>query len=108
MDQREVERAKLEAVCEEIKVCQKCDLCFEGNAVCGEGNSRAKIMFIGEAPGRSEAETGRPFVGRARPGVRACGLHLRRSRQKDEARVHPLRSSDTDRIRRRSHRRRGR
>ncbi len=31
----------------------------------GEGNPDAKLMFIGEAPGASEAETGRPFVGRA-------------------------------------------
>jgi DNA polymerase len=29
----------------------------------GEGSVRAKIMFVGEAPGRNEAETGRPFCG---------------------------------------------
>ncbi|MBI3421259.1 MAG: uracil-DNA glycosylase [Candidatus Sungbacteria bacterium] len=33
--------------------------------VIGEGSHRAKIMFIGEAPGRTEAETGRPFSGAA-------------------------------------------
>lgn len=33
--------------------------------VIGEGNHGAKIMFIGEAPGRNEAETGRPFCGAA-------------------------------------------
>lgn len=33
--------------------------------VFGEGNPDATIMFIGEAPGAQEAETGRPFVGRA-------------------------------------------
>ena len=33
--------------------------------VFGEGNPDADIMFIGEAPGAKEAETGRPFVGRA-------------------------------------------
>lgn len=33
--------------------------------VIGEGNHRAKIMFIGEAPGRNEAKTGRPFCGAA-------------------------------------------
>jgi len=33
--------------------------------VIGEGDPDAKIMFIGEAPGAQEAETGRPFVGRA-------------------------------------------
>lgn len=33
--------------------------------VIGEGNHSAKIMFIGEAPGKNEAETGRPFCGAA-------------------------------------------
>jgi len=33
--------------------------------VIGEGNHNAKIMFIGEAPGRNEAEKGRPFCGPA-------------------------------------------
>src|SRR3989344_896463 len=33
--------------------------------VIGEGNHRAKIMFIGEAPGESEAKAGRPFCGAA-------------------------------------------
>ncbi|PSO45600.1 MAG: uracil-DNA glycosylase [Parcubacteria group bacterium SW_6_46_9] len=33
--------------------------------VIGEGNHDADIMFIGEAPGKTEAETGRPFCGAA-------------------------------------------
>lgn len=33
--------------------------------VIGEGSHDAKIMFIGEAPGRNEAKTGRPFCGTA-------------------------------------------
>jgi DNA polymerase len=33
--------------------------------VIGEGSHDAKIMFVGEAPGRREAETGRPFAGAA-------------------------------------------
>ncbi len=33
--------------------------------VIGEGNHEAAIMLIGEAPGQSEAKTGRPFAGRA-------------------------------------------
>lgn len=33
--------------------------------VIGEGSHHAKIMFIGEAPGRNEAQTGRPFCGAA-------------------------------------------
>ncbi|MSR87772.1 MAG: uracil-DNA glycosylase [Candidatus Zambryskibacteria bacterium] len=33
--------------------------------VIGEGDYSAQIMFIGEAPGKNEAKTGRPFCGRA-------------------------------------------
>lgn len=33
--------------------------------VIGEGSHDADIVFIGEAPGRNEAETGHPFCGRA-------------------------------------------
>jgi DNA polymerase len=33
--------------------------------VVGEGDPSARVMFVGEAPGKREAETGRPFVGNA-------------------------------------------
>lgn len=33
--------------------------------VIGEGSHNAQIMFVGEAPGKNEAETGRPFCGAA-------------------------------------------
>lgn len=33
--------------------------------VVGEGSCFARIMFVGEAPGRNEAKTGRPFCGAA-------------------------------------------
>ncbi|MEK7099481.1 MAG: uracil-DNA glycosylase [Patescibacteria group bacterium] len=33
--------------------------------VIGEGNHEAAIMFVGEAPGKNEAEQGRPFCGAA-------------------------------------------
>ena len=33
--------------------------------VIGEGSHEAKIMFVGEAPGKNEAKTGRPFAGAA-------------------------------------------
>ncbi len=33
--------------------------------VAGQGSHNAKIMFIGEAPGKNEAQTGRPFCGAA-------------------------------------------
>lgn len=33
--------------------------------VIGEGSHDAKIMFVGEAPGKTEAQTARPFCGAA-------------------------------------------
>jgi DNA polymerase len=33
--------------------------------VIGEGSHEAKIMFIGEAPGKNEAQTGKPFCGKS-------------------------------------------
>ena len=51
---------------EEITRCQKCRLCAGRTyPVPGEGNPHARLMFIGEGPGRGEDQTGRPFVGRA-------------------------------------------
>ena len=35
------------------------------NPVFGDGNFRARLMFIGEAPGSDEALIGKPFVGKA-------------------------------------------
>lgn len=53
-------------VAEEIKKCKKCDLYkTRTKAVPGEGPINAKIMLIGQAPGRKEDKQGRPFVGRA-------------------------------------------
>jgi len=51
---------------EEINSCTLCAL-SQGrtNAVPGEGNPQADIMFIGEAPGVNEDRQGRPFVGAA-------------------------------------------
>ena len=43
--------------CELHKTCKQ--------AVLGEGNPQAQILFIGEAPGQREDELGRPFVGPA-------------------------------------------
>ncbi len=50
----------------EILICRLCPLCrLRTNAVPGEGNRAAELMFVGEAPGRDEDLQGRPFVGRA-------------------------------------------
>lgn len=35
------------------------------NLVFADGNPHARVMFIGEAPGRDEDEQGKPFVGRS-------------------------------------------
>ena len=58
--------ASLEDVASLIAVCERCKLC-EGrtNTVPGEGPTNARLVVIGEGPGRTEDETGRPFVGRA-------------------------------------------
>ncbi len=50
---------------EKIKEWKGCPLAERSNAVLGEGNPQAEIMFIGEAPGKREDELGRPFVGPA-------------------------------------------
>ena len=56
----------LEAVAASIAACRRCGL-HEGarNPVPGEGNPHAGFVCVGEAPGATEDETGRPFVGRA-------------------------------------------
>jgi len=55
--------AQLEA---EIADCGKCRLCeTRTNVVPGEGDPNARLMFIGEGPGRDEDLQGRPFVGRS-------------------------------------------
>jgi len=49
-----------------IGVCKKCKLWKSRiNAIPGEGPRNAKIMIIGEAPGRQEEKQGMPFVGLA-------------------------------------------
>lgn len=46
--------------------CQRCGLAgTRRQVVFGEGNERARLMVVGEAPGVDEDRSGRPFVGRA-------------------------------------------
>ncbi len=59
-------RRELKEIREEVAPCLKCSLSkTRKNAVPGEGNHLAKIMFIGEAPGATEDEKGIPFCGAA-------------------------------------------
>lgn len=46
--------------------CARCGLAGGRNMVVfGEGDPKARLVFVGEAPGAEEDRTGRPFVGRA-------------------------------------------
>lgn len=68
----------LDNIAKEIENCAICRKDKSGKAVPGEGNSDADVVFIGEAPGKTEAKTGRPFVGRSgqllRSLIREVGL----------------------------------
>ncbi len=45
--------------------CKKYPLCKTPKVVPGEGNSKAKIMLIGQNPGEEEDKQGKPFVGKS-------------------------------------------
>ena len=57
----------LEKLYEPYKACMLCPLALQGRTqvVFGHGNPNAKLMLIGEAPGKEEDENGLPFVGRS-------------------------------------------
>lgn len=58
--------AQLGDLSQQILGCSKCGL-FKSRSrvVPGEGNEKAAVMFVGEAPGWHEDQQGRPFVGPA-------------------------------------------
>ena len=56
----------LEELRAEIGDCRLCKLCSgRTHVVFGVGNPHARLMFVGEGPGRDEDLQGEPFVGRA-------------------------------------------
>ncbi len=56
----------LDALRQRAMACQQCKLCATRRSVVfGEGNERPAVLFVGEAPGAVEDQTGRPFVGPA-------------------------------------------
>ena len=58
--------ASLDDVARHVAQCQGCSLYKTAkNPVPGEGNPHAGFVCVGEAPGQTEDELGRPFVGRA-------------------------------------------
>jgi len=55
---------KIDELNERIKGCKKCRLSETRiNAICGEGNLKAKVMLIAQAPGENENREGKMFVG---------------------------------------------
>ena len=59
-------RAALEAIAAEVRVCTRCRLAqTRTHAVPGEGHPDTEVVFVGEGPGQTEDQQGRPFVGRA-------------------------------------------
>jgi DNA polymerase len=65
-EERPHDAAAFEALRAEALACRKCGLCeTRTTVVFGEGDPRADLMFIGEAPGHDEDLQARPFVGRA-------------------------------------------
>jgi uracil-DNA glycosylase len=68
----------LAKIAREIVACPECMKGGIGKAVPGEGNADARIVFIGEAPGKEEAKIGLPFIGRSgkflRERIKEIGL----------------------------------
>ena len=62
----EGKNVSLDSLKETVSVCGLCGLSkTRSNTVFGEGNTEARLMFVGEAPGKDEDMQARPFVGRA-------------------------------------------
>ena len=56
----------LESIHADLGDCQRCKLAQSRNRIVfGDGNTKAKLMFIGEGPGAEEDRQGQPFVGAA-------------------------------------------
>lgn len=67
LDTLESRRMRLLTVYNEVKQCTRCVELVENRTktVFGAGNACARLMFVGEAPGRDEDQQGLPFVGKA-------------------------------------------
>ena len=59
--------AALVAIHKEIGDCTRCPLAYAGRRtiVFGDGDAKARLMFVGEGPGADEDASGVPFVGKA-------------------------------------------
>ncbi len=68
---KKAKAAALAEIAAEIAACKKCKVKKIGVSVPGEGDADADVVFVGEAPGKNEAVTGKPFIGRAGKLLRA-------------------------------------
>lgn len=59
-------KQSLKEIREDLGECTRCKLHKTRNKIVfGDGNPNARLVFVGEGPGRDEDEQGKPFVGRA-------------------------------------------
>lgn len=59
-------KPEMKKIRDQVVDCKLCSLAKTRTLpVIGEGSHEAKIMFVGEAPGANEDQTGHPFCGRA-------------------------------------------
>ena len=67
-----------------LTISPLCQLRIEGGylPVIGEGSHDAEVMFVGEAPGKSEAETGKPFCGASGRVLDELLEHIKLDREK--------------------------
>jgi len=85
----------LNEIVQTVTACRRCPLGNTRlNAVPGEGNVNADVMFVGEGPGYDEDRQGRPFVGRAGQLLDKMILAMGLSREKvfiaNIAKCHPM------------------
>jgi uracil-DNA glycosylase len=58
------ERENLEAVQADLGACTRCGLCSHRKSIVfGQGNPRARLVFVGQAPARDDDASGMPFCG---------------------------------------------
>jgi len=66
LDTRPAHLSSLEDLRDFVGDCKRCKLCHgRTHLVFGEGSAKARLVFVGEGPGREEDLAGRPFVGEA-------------------------------------------
>lgn len=65
MKENSFKRKKLDKITSEILNCIFCKKNKKDFLVVGEGSVESEVVFVGEAPGKEEIKTGKPFIGRA-------------------------------------------